>query len=502
MQAAGGGCRWVIGNPPLATLCREAGFQSGELLQRREPPVSSQRMNLIGEIPTAGVKILIVEDSPTQALKLRRVLETHGYRVAAARDGREALAALASSIPAVVITDINMPEMDGYELCQRIKDDPRLKELPVILLTLLSDPKDILRGLECGADNFIVKPYDEEFLLSRIHHVLANLELRRQAGGKDAPEFFFAGHKYRLSTDRIRSIDLLLSTYETAVQKNIELSRANDQIEQQAGELREKNDEMAADLGMARELQSSFLPRHYPVFPADASPERSALRFCHRYFTSTELGGDFFDVLALSDTQAGVLICDVMGHGVRSALVTAIMRGLVEELRPQAGEPGKFMTELNRSLCAILHQTSTPLFASAFYAIVDVGHGIVRWANAGHPAPFHIRRAADEVGRLHYPDVKPSPALGLMNNAEYATQEQPIAPGDLVLFFTDGLYELESADGTLYEMSHLTEAITRRRALPTPQLFDDLLAELRRFSATGEFSDDMCIVGTDIARLP
>ncbi len=458
-------------------------------------------MNLLGEIAAAGVEILIVEDSPTQALKLRHVLETHGFRVTTARDGREALAMLASSVPTVVITDINMPEMDGYELCQRIKDDPKMKNLPVILLTLLSDPKDILRGLECGADNFIVKPYADEFLLSRLQHVLANLELRRQAGGKNAPEFFFAGHKYRLSTDRIHSIDLLLSTYETAVQKNIELRRANEQIEEQAGLLREKNEEMAADLGMARELQSSFLPRHYPVFPADASPERGALQFCHRYSTSAELGGDFFEVLALSDAQAGVLICDVMGHGVRSALVTAIMRGLVEELRPQAGEPGKFMTELNRSLCAILHQTSTPLFASTFYAVIDVQRGTVRWANAGHPAPFHVRRAAGEVARLQHSGVKPSPALGLMNNSEYATQEQPIAPGDLLLFFTDGLYELESADGTLYEMSHLTEAITRHSALPTPQLFDALLAELRRFSATGEFADDMCIVGTDIVRL-
>ena len=122
-------------------------------------------MSSEGENPTAGVEILIVEDSPTQALKLRHVLEKHGHRVTAASDGRKALAALAASVPTLVITDINMPEMNGYELCQRNKDDPKLKELPVILLTSLSDPKDILCGLECGADNFIVKPYEEEFLL-------------------------------------------------------------------------------------------------------------------------------------------------------------------------------------------------------------------------------------------------------------------------------------------------------------------------------------------------
>jgi len=459
-------------------------------------------MNQSDEIPEGHGDILIVEDSPTQSLKLRHVLERHDYHVlAVARDGREALAALAARRPTLVITDINMPGMDGYELCRRIKDDPKLHDLPVILLTSLADPRDILRGLECGADNFIVKPYDEEFLLSRIQYVLANLELRRQAGGKQATEIYFAGHKYQLTTERIHSIDLLLSTYETAVHKNLELSRAKEQLEQQAVELREKNAEMEADLDMARELQTAFLPRHYPVFPATASPERSALHFCHRYFTSTELGGDFFDILTLSDTLAGVLICDVMGHGVRAALVTAIVRGLVEELRSDAADPGRFVTEMNRSLCSILHQTTTPLFATAFYVVVDAARGTMRWANAGHPAPFHVRRTAGTVERLQRIGEKPGPALGLLNTATYTTSDGLLAAGDLIMLFTDGLYEIDGPGDTLYEMSQLTAAITSLRALPTPQLFDDLIAELRRFSVTGEFGDDMCLVGMDITRL-
>ena len=298
--------------------------------------------------------ILIVEDSTTQALKLQHLLERHGYRVMSAPNGLEAMGALGTLRPTLVITDINMPEMDGYELCRRIKDDPGLKMVPVILLTSLSDPKDILKGLECGADNFVVKPYDEEFLLSRIQYVLANLELRRQSGGKEATEIYFAGHKYQLTSDRIHSIDLLLSTYETAVNKNLELRKAKEKLEEQAEELREKNAQMQADLAMARELQTAFLPQQYPVFPATASPEHTAMQFCHRYITTTELGGDFFDILALSDSSAGVLICDVMGHGVRAALVTAIVRGLIEELKPIAADPSRFLTELNRSLFAVL----------------------------------------------------------------------------------------------------------------------------------------------------
>ena len=247
------------------------------------------------------VTILIVEDSPTQALKLRHVLERNGFTVVSAPDGVRALEALAGIIPTLVITDINMPKMDGYELCRRIKDDPTLARLPVILLTSLADPKDILKGLECGADNFIVKPYEEEFLLSRIHYVLANLALRQRSDGRPL-EIYFAGHTYQLTTDRVHSIDLLLSTYETAVQKNLELSAATEKLERQTEELRGKNTQMEEELAMARELQNAFLPRHYPVFPANASPERSAIQFCHRIHRSRN-SAEIFSTSSRSPTR-------------------------------------------------------------------------------------------------------------------------------------------------------------------------------------------------------
>ncbi len=443
-------------------------------------------------------EILIVEDSMTQSLKLTHILERHGYRVTATRNGGEALASLRARPPRVVISDINMPEMDGYELCRRIKDDAATRELPVILLTSLSDPNDILKGLECGADNFIVKPYDEEFLLSRIQYVLANQELRKGSQGKEGTEIFFAGQKYHLTSERIHSIDLLLSTYETAVQKNVALIKAKETLEVQAQQLREKNAEMEADLNMARELQTAFLPTSYPAFPP-GSGAASALHFCHRYHTTTELGGDFFDVFALSDTEAGVFICDVMGHGVRAALVTAIVRGLVEEVHSLTLEPGKFLTEINRSLCAILKQTLTPLFASAFYMVLDVGRGEARYANAGHPAPFHVRR--DTAGTVEtFPHARNSPALGIIENSVYTNSRKPVASGDLLVFFTDGIYEVEGADGVYYDMNLLHAAVQRRIRQPCGELFDGLLAEIRRFASGGEFQDDVCLVGAEITR--
>ena len=120
------------------------------------------------------VRILIAEDSPTQAEKLRFLLERHQYSVTVAKNGTEALRLLEECMQALVITDIVMPEMNGFQLCRQIKADERTSAIPVILLTSLSDPEDVLEGLACGADSFITKPYSEDYLISHVQHILSN----------------------------------------------------------------------------------------------------------------------------------------------------------------------------------------------------------------------------------------------------------------------------------------------------------------------------------------
>ncbi len=172
------------------------------------------------------VEILIVEDSLTQALKLQYLLEKYDYRVAVAKNGREALDYLKEHTPTLIISDIVMPEMDGYEMCRRIKEKEALKGVPVILLTSLSDPVDVIKGLQCGADNFVTKPYQEDFLISRIKSVLINRELRKTAFGEWGFKIFFRGDQYTITSDRMQMVDLLFSSFENAVQKNQELKDA------------------------------------------------------------------------------------------------------------------------------------------------------------------------------------------------------------------------------------------------------------------------------------
>jgi len=176
--------------------------------------------------------IVIVEDSLTQAEKLRYTLEEQGFQVLHARNGQEALHLISTDKPAIVISDIIMPEMDGFELCKRIKSEPATKATPVILLTVLSDPRDVIRSLECGADNFITKPYDEENLLSRIQYLLSQREQGKPEDGSSDPEIeiLIGGQKYSITASRKRILNILISTYETVVRKNRDLLRTQQEL--------------------------------------------------------------------------------------------------------------------------------------------------------------------------------------------------------------------------------------------------------------------------------
>ena len=171
------------------------------------------------------VEILIAEDSPTQAAQLTHLLEERGFTVVVATDGRAALALLEQHKATIVISDIMMPELDGYGLCRAIKADKRLKDIPVMLVTTLADSQDVIRGLECGADNFLRKPYDERDLLSRIDYLLMNRELRGSQKMQMGMEISLGGQRHYISADRQQILDLLISTYEQAVDLNRELTQ-------------------------------------------------------------------------------------------------------------------------------------------------------------------------------------------------------------------------------------------------------------------------------------
>ena len=171
-------------------------------------------------------RVLAVEDSATQAEELRFILTSEGFEVEVAPDAERGLERLGRQSFDLVVSDIMMPGMSGYELCRRIKEDARTREIPVVLLTTLSDPLDIIQGLESGADNFITKPYEPSNLLGRINGILANRRIRAEGEHPEGVEIFFLGKKFLITSDKEQILDLLLSTFEDTVRTTRELQQS------------------------------------------------------------------------------------------------------------------------------------------------------------------------------------------------------------------------------------------------------------------------------------
>lgn len=400
------------------------------------------------------IKVLLIEDNPSDARLIELMFEKAGgglFELEHAERLSQGLSRLARGGIGVVLADLSLPDSHGLGTFARLH--ARASDVPIIVLSGLNDTSVAVEAVHQGAQDYLVKGQVNGELLVR------------------------------------------------AIRYAIERKRMSRQLARYAEELRSRNAQLQADYNMAREIQEIFMPQQYPTFPLSAAPEQSALRFAHCYLPAAEVGGDFFNIFAITDTTAGIFICDVMGHGMRAALITAIMRGLVEELMPVAADPAKFLTEINRSLHAILKRTREPFLATAFYAVADASAGELKFASAGHPSPLLARRAADTVEPLKSFDPRHGPALGLFDKSVYPSCRCPLNSGDLLLLFTDGLYEADNAAHEEYGQGRLLAAARENCHAPAEQLLDALLADVRAFSGETEFQDDVCLVGVEIARV-
>ncbi|MGA2244168.1 MAG: SpoIIE family protein phosphatase [Verrucomicrobiota bacterium] len=294
--------------------------------------------------------------------------------------------------------------------------------------------------------------------------------------------------------------------YEGTVEDITERKRAEEQIRRATGELsrsreelRTKNSLMEESLRTAREIQLTMLPQQYPTFPPNVPVADSAFQFVHRYEPAESVSGDFFSVTAISETEAAVFICDVTGHGVRAALVTAMIRALAEELKPVGRDPGNFLRKLNSDLCSILKNTGSPMLTTAFYGVADCQTGKLRFANAGHPKPLLVRRSLGQVEPLANSIGRSQPALGLFDDPPYQTSEITLTTGDFLMLFTDGLYEVQGQNEELYSQERLMLDVKSFLSHPPGILFDELLGVIRAFAVNGQFDDDVCLVGMDFS---
>jgi sigma-B regulation protein RsbU (phosphoserine phosphatase) len=260
-------------------------------------------------------------------------------------------------------------------------------------------------------------------------------------------------------------------------------------------ELRRKNEAYEEEVLLAREIQQALASE---VIPASTADPRCQLSFGARYIPISGLAGDFFEVIKIGDYGYGMLICDVMGHGVRSALIVAMLRGLLEKQRAQTAEPGLFLQGLNDGLAAILRRAGTTMFATAFFGVIDLAAGSFEYACAGHPGPIIAGR--NGVRQIACERAEKGPGLGLINGATYPTRKLALADIDRIVLFTDGVLEAENQSGEPFFEDRLMEIIALKSNDPLESLLDGILSSVLAFSEGQHFDDDVCLLGIGITR--
>jgi len=272
-----------------------------------------------------------------------------------------------------------------------------------------------------------------------------------------------------------------------------ELVKAQQEAYALAAELTARNEAYEEELQLAREVQQALTSVQFPLVK-DAGG--STIGFASRYVPSSGLAGDFFEVVPVSEGCVGVLICDVMGHGVRSALIVAMLRGLLEKQRGQAGDPGAFLNGLNEGLCSILARAGTTMFATAFYAVIDLSKGVLSYACAGHPGA--IVDAADGVMQIASDRSGKGPGLGLIPGAVFPVGSLPLGMVKRLVLFTDGIIEAQNADGESFLEQRLMEAVAASTQAELDPMLENVLEAVSGFSGSPHFDDDVCMLGIEI----
>ena len=292
-----------------------------------------------------------------------------------------------------------------------------------------------------------------------------------------------------------RGVFLGLISVQTLIRlQNRLLLKSIQHLQEQEAEICRHNRRMTEDLLMAREMQTAMLPRDWTENPPHPNPFRI---FSH-YLPLDLVSGDFYEVLAISESSVAVAIADVMGHGVQAALVTAMLRALIQDHRDLAAKPPELLATLNRSLCDILEGCRSATFVSVFAAVAEADARKLRFSNAGHPTPILLKRHGKTVVTVDGDPKANGGVLGVNRGAAFHAGEMDLEAGDLVLLFTDGLFEIGDGHGEILGAEGLKRLAAELIDRPGDCLPLALLEAARAHSAQGRFDDDVCLLGLEL----
>ena len=443
---------------------------------------------------------------------LQKRLESAGFDVRHGEDGKIALDLIRDDPPDVIISDIEMPNMNGYELCREVKQDAKLRRIPLVLLSTLSDPQDIIEGLSAGADNYVTKPYETEYLLGRVEALLNTpIEEIESADDSDALEVTLRGKRFAVKSGRQQVLNLLISTFEGAVEKNVELIRANQELSMSRDKLAKQhemlqelnsqlelnNSRMTRDLDAAARIQHSLLPG------GDVAVQNVEVAW--RYIPCDELAGDFLSFFMLDDRHLALYVVDVSGHGVSSSLLsvtvarsmtrqvttTSILASPNEDGSISVTPPTEVANELNRRFPM---EDQGNLYFTMFYGILNTLTGDLRFVSAGHPPAVVLPVDGGD------PYLLPAEgfAIGWMEDLDADEESTALNTGDRLFVFSDGVPEAMSEDLEEFGDDRMLELISGTRGMTVDEAVAHIKSGIDYWCRINGPKDDVSILAVEL----
>jgi sigma-B regulation protein RsbU (phosphoserine phosphatase) len=376
--------------------------------------------------------ILIVDDAPANLRLLADMLTARGYRVRAVTSGDRALTSARAAPPDLILLDIRMHGMNGYEVCQQLKAERQTRHIPVIFISALDELHDKVQAFEVGGVDYVTKPFQGEEVLARVETHLA-------------------------------------------------LRRLQNQLRDANRQLIEANQKMERELALAGKVQASFLP---PKLQVEAGWQIATMLKPAR-----QTSGDFYDLIPLPNGSMGLLIADVVDKGVSAALFMALSWILIRTYAVEhPTQPRNVFAAVNRR---ILAEIGSGQFVTAFYGILDPATGKLSYCNAGHPPPLLFGAIHGAEGHSL---SRTGMALGVVETETWEQGVAELHPGDTLVLYSDGVTEAENEQAVPFGDSRLRASVRGNLGRPAQETLDALFAAIRAFSGKALQSDDITVM--------
>ena len=379
---------------------------------------------------SASAKILVVDDTPNNVILLEDMLTARGYEVSTAIDGAEALGKMASETPDLVLLDIMMPRMNGYQVLEHLRADARLRHIPVIMISAVDEIQSVVRCIELGAEDYLPKPFNLTLLRARVG---ASLE------------------KKRLRDEIVQHVE---------------------RIER--------------DLEFARAIQLSMVPMNFPL-PSAEYP----LAVHATLQPAREIGGDLYDCFWIAPGRMCLVVADVSDKGASAALFMARTKTTIRLLATQMGRiaghvpsPAELVDGINAELC---RDNPHAMFVTLFLCMVDAASGDLHWCSAGHPRPYLVSSEGN-VSAVARADSAP---VGLQPAAACSSGRMRFAPGESLFMYTDGITEATNEQGEFFGDDRLEAALRSCAGEAPEKMVRAVLRQVRTFAGSSPSSDDI-----------